>query len=76
MSKAIVMFRARPSMTAEWLQRVVDCHPARNAALGHVVLDLPDCPLVPKGVADEPTIREVLERSRRSRRSRAEASTR
>jgi hypothetical protein len=37
-------------MTTEWLQRVVDCHLARNASLGHVVLDMPDCPLVPKGV--------------------------
>lgn len=47
---AIVTFRARPALTAEWLQRVVDCHLARNAALGHVVPDMPDCPLVPKNV--------------------------
>lgn len=37
-------------MTAEWLQRLVDCHLARNASLGHSVPELPDCPLVPKGV--------------------------
>ena len=48
---AIVTFRARPGMTAQWLQRVVDCHLARNAALGHVVPTMPDCPLVPKGVS-------------------------
>lgn len=48
---AIVTFRARPGMTAEWLQRVVDCHLARNAALGHVVPEMPNCPLVPKGAA-------------------------
>lgn len=47
---AVVTFRARPGLTAEWLQRVVDCHLARNAALGHIVPDMPDCPLVPKGV--------------------------
>ncbi|MCI0570459.1 MAG: hypothetical protein L0Y66_06885 [Myxococcaceae bacterium] len=47
---ATVTFRAVPGMTAEWLQRVVDCHLARNAALGHVVPEMPDCPLVPKGV--------------------------
>jgi hypothetical protein len=48
---AVVTFRARPGMTAEWLQRIVDCHLARSAALGHVVPEMPNCPLVPKGVA-------------------------
>jgi hypothetical protein len=38
-------------MTAEWLQRLVECHLARNAALGHVVPEMPNCPLVPRGVA-------------------------
>jgi hypothetical protein len=47
---AIVTFRALPGMTAPWLQRVVDCHLARNAALGHESTEMPDCPLVPKGV--------------------------
>jgi hypothetical protein len=47
---AIVTFRAVPGLTAESLQRVVDCHLARNAALGHSVPDMPDCPLVPNGV--------------------------
>lgn len=46
-----VVFRAVPGMTAEWLQRVVDCHLARNAALGHEVAEMPDCPLVPRGVS-------------------------
>ena len=31
---ATVVFRAVPGMTAEWLQRVVDCHLARAAAVG------------------------------------------
>jgi hypothetical protein len=50
MEGAIISFRAVPGMTAQWLQRVVDCHIARNAALGHVVPEMPDCPLVPKNV--------------------------
>jgi hypothetical protein len=47
---AVVTFRAVPGMTAEWLQRVIDCHLARNAALGHSVPEMPNCPLVPSGV--------------------------
>jgi len=31
---ASVTFKALPGMTAEWLQRVVDCHLARNAVVG------------------------------------------
>jgi hypothetical protein len=50
MEGAVVAFRAVPGMTAPWLQRVVDCHLARNAALGHDVPEMPYCPLVPKGV--------------------------
>jgi hypothetical protein len=47
---AVVTFRPVPGMTGEWLQRVVDCHLARNAALGHDVPEMPNCPLVPNGV--------------------------
>ncbi len=47
---ATVVFRAVPGMTAQWLQRVIDCHLARNAALGHEVPEMPYCPLVLKGV--------------------------
>jgi hypothetical protein len=46
---AVVVFRALPAMTAEWLQRMVDCHLARNAALGYSVPEMPNCPLVPRG---------------------------
>jgi hypothetical protein len=46
----IVTFRAVPGMTREWLQRAVDCHVARNAALGNADEDMAYCPLVPKGV--------------------------
>lgn len=38
-------------MTVPWLQRLVDCHLARNAALGHDVPEMPYCPLVPRGVS-------------------------
>lgn len=48
---ATVSFRAVPGMTAQWLQRVVDCHLARNAALGHDVPEMAYCPLVPKGAS-------------------------
>ena len=44
---AVVFFRAVPGMTEAWLQRVVDCHIARNAALGHRVPEMAYCPLVP-----------------------------
>jgi hypothetical protein len=45
---ASVTFRVVPGMTEKWLQGVVNCHLARNAALGYVASDMPDCPLVPK----------------------------
>jgi hypothetical protein len=45
---ARVTFRAVPGMTGEWLQRVVDCHLARNAVVGGDML----CPLaVPHATA-------------------------
>jgi hypothetical protein len=47
---ATVTFRAVPGMTAEWLQREVDCHIGRNNALGNDVPEMPYCPLVPKGI--------------------------
>lgn len=47
---ATIVFRATPGLTAEWLQRVVDCHLARNAAVGHDMSEMPSCPLVPRNV--------------------------
>ena len=47
---ATVTVRAVPGMSTEWLQRIVDCHLARNASVGHYVPEMPSCPLVPKGV--------------------------
>lgn len=50
---AVVTFVAVPGMTAEWLQRVVECHLARNASVGHVDPAMPECPLVLKDVTAE-----------------------
>lgn len=44
-----VTFRAVPGLTGEYLQRIMDCHLARNAVLGHVAPEMPNCPLVPNG---------------------------
>jgi hypothetical protein len=46
---ATIVFRAAPGLTAEWLQRIVDCHIARNAAVGHEMPEMGSCPLVPRG---------------------------
>ncbi len=54
-SGAVITFRALPGMTPQWLQRVIDCHLARNAALGHEVPEMPNCPLVPKNVTAQVT---------------------
>jgi hypothetical protein len=47
-----IVFRAVPGMTAEWLQRVVDCHLARNAAIGHEAAgeEMSFCPLTLRDV--------------------------
>jgi hypothetical protein len=47
---AKIEFRASEGMTAEWLQRVVECHIARAASMGHSMPEMDYCPLVPKGV--------------------------
>lgn len=46
---ATIVFRATPGLTQEWLQRIVNCHLARNAAVGHDMAEMPYCPLVPRG---------------------------
>jgi hypothetical protein len=40
-----VVFRAVPGLTAQWLQRSMECHLARNASLGHDVPEMAYCPL-------------------------------
>lgn len=47
---ATIRFRAVPGLTREWLQRTIDCHLARNAALGNGAAADAACPLVLKGV--------------------------
>jgi hypothetical protein len=42
---AEVVFASLPGMTTEWLQRVVDCHLARNAVLDGAAKEMPYCPL-------------------------------
>jgi hypothetical protein len=43
------VFRAMPGLTAEWLQRLVQCHQARAAAVGFDIPELSYCPLALKG---------------------------
>lgn len=45
------VFRATPGMTAEWLQRLVDCHLARAAAVGNSMPEMNYCPLALKDVS-------------------------
>jgi hypothetical protein len=54
---AVIFFRRVPGMTAAHLQAIVDCHIARNDALGHVSPSMPYCPLVPQNV--EARVRDV-----------------
>jgi len=46
-----IFFRAVPGLDAERLQRLVDCHLARNGALGNAMPEMPFCPLMLEGVA-------------------------
>lgn len=52
---AEVTFRAVPGMTAEWLQRLVDCHVARNGVIGYAQTTraMPRCPLAVADVQTE-----------------------
>jgi hypothetical protein len=52
---ATVVFRAIPGMTAEWLQRLVDCHVARAAAVGHDMPEMSYCPLALRGITAKVT---------------------
>lgn len=54
---ATIVFRATPGLTVEWLQRIVDCHLARNSAVGHDMPEMAYCPLVPRGA--QATVRSV-----------------
>ncbi len=45
-----VVFRPLPNMTADWLQRVVNCHLARNAVVGYADDNKDSCPLQVRNV--------------------------
>jgi hypothetical protein len=45
-----VVFRAVPGLTAEWLQRSIECHSARAAVVGHDDPKMSYCPAAVKGV--------------------------
>lgn len=47
---ARVVFHPTPGLTVAALQRVVNCHLARNAAVGHSMPEMPYCPLVPRNI--------------------------
>lgn len=49
------VFRAVPGLTAEWLQRLVDCHRARAAAMGFTMQGMEYCPLMLKDVTAKVT---------------------
>jgi hypothetical protein len=44
-----VVFRAVPGLTAEWLQRSIECHSARAAVVGHDDPKMSYCPAAVKG---------------------------
>lgn len=48
---AVIHFRAVAGLTPEWLQRSINCHLARSAALGFDRTEMEFCPLALKGVA-------------------------
>ena len=52
---SVVVFRAVRGMSAEWLQRIVACHTARNATIGGEVPWMPECPLALKNVRAQVT---------------------
>lgn len=52
---ASIVVRAVGGLTAQWLQRLVDCRVAENAALGYDVPEFPDDPLAVPGVTTSVT---------------------
>ena len=45
-----ISFTEVSGLDADGMQKLLDCHSARNAVLGHEVGDMDYCPLVPRGV--------------------------
>ena len=46
---AAITIRAVPGLTKEYLERLVTCHTARNATMGHAMPEMAFCPLSVKG---------------------------
>jgi len=46
-----ITFRPVSGLTESWLDRAIECHLARDAAAGHDMPEMPDCPLVPAGAS-------------------------
>lgn len=46
---AQIRFHELRQLSADWFQHVIDCHVARDNALGHDVPEMSYCPLVPRG---------------------------
>jgi hypothetical protein len=55
---AVVTFRRIEGLTAERLQRLVDCHAARAAALAYAAPETQWCPLAVRGVAASVAVSE------------------
>ena len=45
----VLSVKAVPGLTKEYLQRLVNCHLARNASVGFVMPEMGSCPLSVKG---------------------------
>jgi len=50
---ARLTFKGTPGLTAAYLRRLVDCHLARNAAMGFLLPEMAFCPLAVKGAQAE-----------------------
>lgn len=50
LSGATIVFADVPGLSREWMQQSLDCHVARNAALGFDAPEMAYCPLASKGV--------------------------
>ena len=48
---ASVRFHQLEKLSGDWLQHVINCHLARDNALGHDVPEMSYCPLVPRGAS-------------------------
>jgi hypothetical protein len=59
---AVIVFRKVPGLTAEVLGQIIDCHLARNAALGTDRTDLEYCPLTVNPLGFKTLRTKVIER--------------